>query len=76
MVLPAVKEQILGDLGRLSAEEQQRAAELVHNLVSATPKGTPGRDLLPFVGTIDDQSAREMIEAIDEECERVDQDEW
>jgi hypothetical protein len=76
MVLAAVKEQILSDLDRLSAAEQQRAAELVHSLVSATPKGTPGRDLLPFVGTIDDESARQMIEAIEEECERVDLDEW
>jgi hypothetical protein len=76
MVLPAVKEQILSDLDRLSAEEQKRAAELVHSLVSPTPKGTPGHDLLRFVGTIDDESARQMIETIEEECERVDPDEW
>lgn len=76
MVLAAVKEQILSDLDRLSADEQKRAAELVHSLVSSTPKGTPGRDLLRFAGTIDDESARQMIEAIEEECERVDLDEW
>ncbi len=75
MVLAVVKEQILSDLDRLSAEEQKRVADLVHSLVSATPKGTPGRDLLRFAGTIDDESAREMIEAIEEECERVDLDE-
>ena len=38
-------------------------------------KGTPGRDLLPFAGTMDDESARQMTEAIDEGCERVDLDE-
>ena len=35
MVQPAVKEQILTDLDRLSPEQQRRAAELVHGLVSS-----------------------------------------
>lgn len=76
MVVPAIKEQILNDLDRLSPDQQKRAAELVHGLVSPLPKGVAGRDLLRFVGTIDDVSAREMIEAIEEGCERIDQDEW
>jgi len=76
VVLPAVKQQILIDLDRLSPEQQKRAAELVHGLVSPLPKGTPGRELLRFAGTLDDESAREMIAAIEEECERVDLDEW
>ena len=76
MVLPAIKEQILNDLDRLAPDQQKRAAEFVHSLVSPLPKGTPGRDLLRFAGTIDDTSAREMMEAIDEGCGRVDLDEW
>jgi hypothetical protein len=58
VVLPAVKEQILADLERLSPEQQKQAAELVHGLVSP-PRGTAGRDLLRFAGTLDDESARE-----------------
>ena len=76
MAEPAIKKQILDDLEQLSPEQQERAAELVHGLVSARPKGTPGRDLLRFAGTLDDESAREMTEAIEEGCERVDLDEW
>ena len=76
MVLPAVKEQILSDLDQLSPDLQRRAADFVHSLVSPGLKGTPGRDLLRFVGTLDDESARQMMEAIEEECERVDLDEW
>lgn len=75
-VEPAIKKQILSDLDLLSPEQQRRAAELVHRMVSATPKGTPGRDLLRFAGTLDDESAREMIEAIEEGCEQVNPDEW
>jgi hypothetical protein len=72
VVPTAIKEQILSDLERLSPQEQRRAAQLVHGLVSAPPKGTSGRDLLRFAGTLDDESAREMTEAIEEGCERVD----
>jgi hypothetical protein len=74
--MPAIKEQILNDLDRLSPEQQQRAAKLVHDLVSTLPKGASGRDLLRFAGTLDDESARQMTEAIEEGCERVDLDEW
>jgi hypothetical protein len=76
MVKPAVKEQILSDLERLSPEMQARAAQLVHGLVSSTPKGVPGRDLLRFAGTIDAGSIREMEEAIEDGCERIDPEAW
>ena len=39
-------------------------------------KGTRGIDLLPLAGRLDDVSAREMREAIEEGCERIDSDEW
>ncbi len=65
--MPTAKEQILNDLDRLSPAKQRQAAEFVHELVSPRPKGTPGRDLMPFVGTLDDTSAREMMEAIAED---------
>lgn len=76
MVHPAIKEQILNDLDRLSPAMQRRAADLVHGLVSTLPQGAPGRDLLRFAGTLDDESAREMTEAIEQGCERVDPDAW
>lgn len=76
MVEPAVKERILADLDRLSPEEQQRAAELVHGLVSPLPNGASIENLLRLAGTLDEESAREMMEAIEEGCEQVDVDEW
>jgi len=39
------------------------------------PKGTPGRDLLKYAGTISQADAQEMLKAIEEECERID-DDW
>lgn len=76
MIEPAVKEQILNDLDRLPREQQLKAAEFVHSLVSSLPKGTAGHNLLRFSGVIDDTSAKEMMEAIEEGCGQVDLDEW
>jgi hypothetical protein len=76
LVQPAIKEQILKDLDQLSPEQQRRAAELVHDLISSLPTGTSGRDLLRFAGTMDSESVSEMMKAIEEGCERVDLDEW
>lgn len=40
------------------------------------PRGASIGDLLRVAGTLDDQSAGEMMQAIEEGCERVDLDEW
>lgn len=69
MVFPAVRDQILHDLDRLSPEQQKRAAELVHDLVTPRPKGASIEDLLKVAGTLNDQSAREMMQAVEEECD-------
>jgi hypothetical protein len=76
MLEPAVKERILADLDRLTPEQQHRAAELVHGLVSAVPTGASVDELLRVAGTLDEESARQMMEAIEEGCEQVDLDEW
>ena len=76
MAMPGVKDQILQDLDRLSPELQKRAAALVHGLITPLPKGASVEDLIKLGGTLDNQSAREMIQAIEEGCERVDLNEW
>jgi hypothetical protein len=73
---PNVKEQILKDLDRLSPELQQRALQLIHSLVAPQVKGASVEDLIPLSGTLDRESAREMREAIEEHCERIDPRDW
>ncbi len=48
--LPAIREQILNDLDRLTPDEQRRAAAMVHLLLLPLPPGTPGKALLRFAG--------------------------
>jgi hypothetical protein len=71
MVVPAIKKRILEDLDRLTPEEQVRAAELVRGLVSPLPKGASIEVLSKVAGTLDEESAREMMAAIEEGCGRV-----
>jgi hypothetical protein len=61
----------------LSRRSKREAAKRVHvhGPASRTPKGIPGKDLRRFAGILDPESAREMIQAIEEGCERVDLDE-
>lgn len=75
MVNLAVKKSILQDLEQLPAEKQRRAQDLVHGLLG-TPPGTPGKELLRFAGLVDEESAQEMLEAIEEGCERIDPHGW
>ncbi|MEM7048638.1 MAG: hypothetical protein AAF604_03220 [Acidobacteriota bacterium] len=76
MVVPTIKEQILSDLDRLSPKQQERAAALVHDLARSSLQGASVEDLMKVAGTLDDKSAREMMEAIEEGCEQVDADGW
>jgi hypothetical protein len=76
VIEPTVKERILRDLDQLSPELQQRAVRLVHNLVDPLPRGASVENLMSLAGTLDDESAREMIEAIEEGCERIDPEDW
>lgn len=64
----ALKDQLLEDLERLTPEQLERVHGYVEALAELTP-GTPGRDLLPFIGTLDEESAREMETAIERHCD-------
>ncbi|HBL27374.1 MAG TPA: hypothetical protein DD490_11120 [Acidobacteria bacterium] len=49
----------------------RRTAEPVHGLVSTLPRGSSVEDLLQVAGTLDEEAADEMTEAIEEGGERV-----
>lgn len=76
MVLPTVERQILGDLERLTPEEQLLAAASVRKILDAAPRGVRGQDLLVFAGTLDPAAACEMKSAIETDCERIESNEW
>ncbi len=74
MIQNQLRQEILHEIDRLPDERQHRALRLIRRL--ATPRGAPVEALLPYFGCIDDESAKEMTMAIEEECEQVDPDGW
>jgi hypothetical protein len=53
-------------------EAQEQVLRFVNSLAAAAPAGEKGASLRQFASSIDSVSARQMIQAIEEECERID----
>ncbi|HHW41883.1 MAG TPA: hypothetical protein GXX19_12210 [Syntrophomonadaceae bacterium] len=70
-----VKQEILKQLDRLPYEVQRQVLNYVRTLASF-PKGVPGKQLVRFAGTLSEEDARVMSQAIEIGCEQVDTDEW
>jgi hypothetical protein len=70
------KEEILSELDKLPSEQQQQALLLVRALAAAKPRGVPGKTLLRFAGIIALDDLDVMGQAIEEECEEVDHNDW
>jgi len=72
-----IRDQIIHQLDSLSPEEQALVLDYMHR-VRMAPPGTPGDMFLAHVGDFDFQPSdiEEMMQAIEEGCERIDWDEW
>ena len=75
MTASHIKQKILDRLEQLSERELRKVFEYAENLLSV-PRGTSGKDLLKFFGTIEPDDCRRMAESIEAGCERVDPRGW
>jgi len=67
-----ILDEIVARVDKLSPEMQEQVLRFVESLSTSARKGERGASLRKFSGSLDPVSAREMIQAIEEECERVD----
>jgi hypothetical protein len=74
--MSAVERELQRRLSRLGPVEKARVLEYTRSLDEPRQQGTPGAALLRFAGSIPAESLREMADAIEEGCERVDPDGW
>jgi len=65
-----IRQEIAEQIEELPPETQTQALRF------AAPAGEKGVNLRQFASTIDSVSARQMIRAIDEECEQLDDGDW
>jgi hypothetical protein len=75
MTSTQIKQKLLERFDQLSEREQWKVLDYAENLPSPR-KGTPGKDLLRFFGTIEPDDCRRMEAAIEAGCERVDPRGW
>lgn len=61
-------------MSALPTNERERVLEYARARRDALPRGTPGRELLKFAGTISSGDLQVMTAAIEAGCERVDTD--
>jgi hypothetical protein len=71
-----ISQHVLTQLDRLPIEQQRKVLDFTRGLGSKTLKGIPGSRLLRFSGVITPDDARAMSDAIQDECEKVNTDEW
>jgi predicted lipid carrier protein YhbT len=75
MSIPIIDE-VVEQLKVMPQPLQRQVLEFVRSLVRAEVRGTPGQQLLRFAGSIPSNDLRLMCEAIEQDCERIDIDEW
>ena len=67
-----LENEIMRRVQALSPDAQRQLLSQLEAKEEVPTKGDTLADLLPFIGIIDDQSAQEMIAAIDADCENID----
>ena len=69
-------ERVTHQLEMLPDDVIDRVLEFITTLKSRAVKGTPGIKLMKFAGTIRAEDAEQMMQAIEQDCRRVDINEW
>ncbi len=75
MISPSMRDEVLRELEKLDTADQKRVMDFVRALGSGEPRGTHGSELTRFAGILPEESIDEMMAAIEDGCERID-DEW
>jgi hypothetical protein len=71
-----VLDQIVEQVKALPDHLQHQVLTFVRSLRTVAKRGTPGSSLLQFAGGISMDDVASMREAIENDCERVDGNEW
>ncbi|NJL41979.1 MAG: hypothetical protein HC840_06685 [Leptolyngbyaceae cyanobacterium RM2_2_4] len=75
MNIPIIDE-VVEQLKVMPQPLQRQVLEFVRSLIKAEVRGTPGQQLLRFAGSIPSDDLQLMCEAIEQDCEQIDVDEW
>ena len=72
---PKLREELLRAFDALSPDQQQRLTEEARGLARVR-RGVPGSQLMHLAGILDPADAAEMMQAIEDGCEKIDPHGW
>ena len=72
----SIIDEVIEQLRAMPQHLQWQVLEFARKLVKAEVCGTPGQQLLPFAGSIPPDDLQLMREVIEQDCERIDVNEW
>ncbi len=72
----SIIDEVVEQLKTMPQHLQSQVLEFVQSLAMVEVQGTPGEQLLHLAGSIPSDDLQLMSEAIEQDCERVDIDEW
>ena len=70
------RQEIAKQVEKLPPDTQEQVLRFAASLSASAPAGEQGARLRQFSSSLDSVSARQMIQAIEEGCEKVDAGEW
>lgn len=72
--MASVERELIERLHQLDDEQQAQVLEFARSL--GRPRGVPAESLLRFAGSIPLDDLEKMSRVIEEDCERINPDEW
>lgn len=72
----SIIDQVVERLREMLQPLQWQVLEFARTLVDSNIRGVPGQQLLRFAGAISSDDLQLMREAIEQDCEQVDLNEW
>ena len=71
-----ILDKLIEQLKVMPQDLQWRVLEFARTIAGTQIQGVPGRQLLRFAGSIPPDDVKLMRQAIEQDCEQVDIDEW
>ncbi|NER06240.1 MAG: hypothetical protein F6K17_28495 [Okeania sp. SIO3C4] len=69
-------DEIVAQLKSMPQHLQYQVLEFARKLPKTEVRGIPGKQLLPFAGSISPEDLQNMSEAIKQGCEQIDINDW
>lgn len=76
MLSPLVEQELHQQLEALPLRQQRQVLDFARALADARAQGVPGQDLLSLAGTINPLDLSVMAQAIQDDCEHINPQEW